>query len=251
MKTLSIIILARNEEDVIADCIESLKDFGDEILVIDAGSTDRTPQIAEHLGAKVITHEFQNFSAQRNFAFEKAHGNWVLYIDADEQVTSDFKKEVATIVENHDQNGPVGGYFVNRKTYYFGKDWGLKDKVQRLFNRKNFIEWYGTVHETPKIKGEFGETKSYILHFTHRNLSQMVAKTNEWSEYEAELRFKAHHPKMTPLRFIRVMMTGFLDSYIKNKGYKNGTAGFVEAVFQAFSMFITYAKLWEMQINKD
>ena len=75
----------------------------------------------------------------------------------------------------------------------------------------------------------------------------MVAKTNEWSEYEAQLRLKSKHPGMASWRFFRVILTGFLKSYFKEGGYRNGTAGIIEALYQAFSMFITYAKLWEKQ----
>ncbi len=120
-----------------------------------------------------------------------------------------------------------------------------------MFYKDRFIEWKGVVHETPKIKGEFGEISAPVLHYTHRDLTLMVDKTNKWSEYEADLRWKSHHPRMNVLRFIRVMATAFIGSYIGEKGYKNGTAGLVEAIYQAFSMFITYAKLWEKQIKKD
>ena len=78
----------------------------------------------------------------------------------------------------------------------------------------------------------------------------MLVKTNEWSEYEAKLRFNSSHPKLVPWRFIRVMATEFINSYFKNKGYKNGTYGLIEGLYQAFSIFITYAKLWEMQEKK-
>jgi len=248
---LSVLVLTKNEEDVIADCLESVKDIADEILVIDAKSDDRTPEIAQHLGAKVISHEFQDFASQRNFAFSKAKGDWVLYLDADERATSEFKTALQKILQHHREENGIGGYYIQRKTFFYGKDWGLTDRVQRLFLRKQFIEWKGIVHETPKIKGSFGEISEPILHYTHRNLSQMLAKTNEWSEYEADLRFKSHHPKMTVLRFIRVMATGFFKSYFQENGYKNGTEGFIEATYQAFSMFVTYAKLWEKQNNHD
>ncbi len=97
----------------------------------------------------------------------------------------------------------------------------------------------------------FGEIVAPVHHFTHQNLSQMLTKTIEWSDHEAKLRFDAKHPVMTPLRFVRVMITGFMDSYIQGKGYKNGTEGFIESVYQAYSMFITYAKLWEKQNKKS
>lgn len=248
---LSVIVLTKNSENTIADCIESLQGFGDEVIVVDSESTDRTIQIAERLGARIIKHAFQNFADQRNFAIKKSKGKWVLFIDSDEQATEEFKKEVAAILESHDVRSGVDGYFVKRKTFYYGKDWGMVDRVQRFFYKKNFIEWYGVLHETPKIKGEFGIIESPILHYTHNDISQMVEKTNEWSEYEAELRFNTNHPKMQTWRFFRVMISAFVKSYTLDKGYKNGTLGVIEAAYQAFSIFITYAKLWERQLSSQ
>lgn len=250
IKNLSVIVLTKNEEEIISDCLDNLKNFGKELLVIDSGSTDRTFDICERFGARVLKNTFADFSEQRNFAIKKAKGEWVLYIDADERVTEKFKKEVGAIIENHEKESGVDGYFLQRNNYYFGKEWGLIDRVQRLFYKPNFKEWYGVVHETPKIEGKFGLIESPISHFTHRNLSQMTRKTNEWSEFEAELRFKAHHPVMRPWRFLRVMTTAFLSAYIKRNGYKNGTEGIIESIYQSFSMFITYAKLWERQNKK-
>lgn len=255
---LYVIILTNNDEAVIADCLDKAKELDGELIVIDSNSKDRTPDIARMMGARVVQHEFKDFATQRNFAIKQvptssrthdtadAPGDFVLYLDSDEHVTEEFVTEVKSIIET-DTNDDIGGYYIPRKTYYFGKDWGLTDQVQRLFKKSHFIKWEGVVHETPHIKGSFGQMASPVLHFTHRDLSQMVSKTNEWSEHEAQLRFDASHPSMTPLRFIRVMLTGFFDSYIRNKGYKNGTHGFIEGMYQGFSMFITYAKLWEKQ----
>ncbi len=248
---LSVIILTKNEEDVIADCLESIRGLAEEVVVVDSESTDRTPDIARKLGAVVHVRPFQNFSDQRNYAMSRAHGHWVLYLDADEHATPEFIREVKTVISNHQVESDINGYFIRRKTFYYGKDWGLTDQVQRLFLKKNFVEWYGVVHETPRVKGRFGIINAPVQHFTHRNLIQMVEKTNFWSEYEADLRFKAKHPQMSTLRFIRVMLTGFIKSYVFEKGYKNGTEGFIEATYQAFSMFITYAKLWEKQTKKN
>ena len=188
-----------------------------------------------------------NFSDQRNFALSKSKGNWVLYLDADERATYGFNSEVKEIIKNFKEDNGVGGYFITRKTFFFDKDWKYYDKVQRLFYRKFILGWEGKVHETPKIEGQFSEVKSFILHFTHRDLSKMLNKTNEWSEFEADLRFASNHPKMSWWRFARVMVTGFLKSYFAEKGYKNGTEGIIESIYQSFSLFITYAKLWEKQ----
>lgn len=244
---LSVVILTRNEEKKIEKCILSIREIADEIILIDAFSKDKTVEIAERLNCKVFERNFTNFSDQRNFAIDMAKGDWVLYLDADEVATDSFKSGIIQAIKNYKENVSFNGYFIKRSNFFYGQDWHYIDKVQRLFYKKYLIGWQGKVHETPKVKGKFGEIFSPVLHFTHDDLERMVEKTNKWSEFEAEARIKANHPKMTVLRFIRVMATAFFNSYFKEGGIKNGTAGFIEAVYQSFSIFITYAKLWEKQ----
>ena len=245
---ISVLILTTNSEETLKECLESIKGLADEIVVVDGGSVDNTIKIAKSFGAKVVENTFKNFADQRNLAASLAHNDWIFYIDSDEKVTSEFIDEFKAKIGLADSG--IGGFFIKRKTYFLGKDWGLTDQVQRVFKKSKLKEWRGVVHETPVVDGNMGVIDSPIIHNTHRNLEQMVAKTNEWSEYEAELRLKNHHPKMTAWRFFRVMATGFFKSYFKEGGWKNGTAGIVESIFQSFSMFITYAKLWEKQNKK-
>lgn len=247
MKELTVIIISRSDEDVISDAILSARKLAEEVIVVDSNNDDKTRIIADRLKARVIKHPFKNFSDQRNFGILHATTPWILYLDSDERLTDEFCKEVEQVLSSRSVDSNVNGYFINRKTYYFGHDWKYQDKVQRIFYRKKFLEWRGVVHETPVIDGEFGTINAPIKHFTHRNLSQMIRKTNEWSEYEARLRFESGHPQMASWRFLRVMATEFIKSYVKNGGYKNGVYGIIEAMYQAFSIFITYAKLWELQ----
>jgi glycosyltransferase involved in cell wall biosynthesis len=248
---LSVIILTKNAEVTLADCISNIHPIADELIVIDSKSTDRTTEIAKINRAKVYIREMDDFASQRNFAIKHATGDWVLFLDSDEFATKRFCIEVKKTIQEFDQSSEIAGYYIHRKTYYLGKDWDFSDKVQRLLLKSKFIAWEGVVHETPKVNGTFGEIRAPVHHFTHQNLSQMLSKTIGWSDYEAQLRLEANHPKMTSIRFVRVMITGFFDSYIRGKGYKNGTEGFIEAIYQSYSMFITYAKLWEKQINHD
>ena len=241
--------LSKNEEDVIEDAIVSAKSIAQEVIVVDANSSDGTEKILKKHAVTILKHPFVDFSDQRNFGIGHAHTPWVLYLDADERITRSFAEEIRPIIEGISQLG-FNGFFVRRKTFYYGKDWHMEDRVQRLFKRDAFVSWKGVVHETPYIKGDFGEIKSPIEHYTHRNLSQMIKKTNEWSELEAKLRYSSKHPKMEQWRFFRVMISEFVNSYIKNKGYKNGTYGLIEAMYQSFSIFITYAKLWELQTKE-
>ncbi len=249
MNNLTVIIISKNDEEVLPEAIASAKGFG-EIVVIDASNTDDTQQLCMKLKVKCVRHTFKDFADQRNFGMYHAFNEWVLFLDSDERLTDPFKKEVLSVIKQYNPDSEIAGHFIHRKTFFYGKDWNFSDRVQRLFYRKKFIEWEGVVHETPKVNGKLGQIEAPVLHFTHRHLSQMVKKTNEWSLYEAKLRITAQHPRLAPWRFLRVMGSEFINSYVKNKGYKNGTHGLIEGIYQSFSIFITYAKLWELQQQK-
>lgn len=243
---ISAIILTKNAEEVIGDCIDSVS-FCDEIIIIDDGSTDRTLEIAKLLDVKVFSVISRNFAERRNYGAKKAKGEWLLYIDSDERISSELRESIKRAVDEDD----FDAYRLQRRNFYFGNhEWPQIEKLERLFKKTALEEWYGEIHETAKVDGTIGDLDGYLLHYTHRDLTSMVEKTITWSEIEAELRFNSNHPKMSWWRFFRVMITAFYDSYVRQKGYKAGTAGVVESIYQSFSIFITYARLWEMQNKK-
>lgn len=264
---LSVIIIAKNEEKIITDCLKSVS-WADEIVVVDDCSQDKTMEIAKENGAKVYVHKMEDFARQREFGLKKAKGEWILYLDADERATKELKSEILALLKAQDSrhkisslssevgfNSSDGGtaenivaYKIPRKNFYFGRyEWPTVEKIERLFLKKALKGWKGPIHESPIIKGEVGELKNYLLHYTHQDLSSMVKKTNEWSEIEAQMLYKAGHPKMTWWRFLRVMMTKFWQSYISQGGWKIGTPGLIESIYQGYSYFIVYTKLWEKQ----
>jgi len=245
---LSVIIIAKNAEKEIVDALFSVK-FADEIIVIDAGSEDRTVDIAKKEGAKVFQHISADFSDMRNYGLQEAKGEWVLYIDTDERVTDELVMKIKNVCKTETNSAKqIVAYKLKRKNFYLGNhEWPYIEKMERLFLRKKIKQWQGNLHETPIVDGNIGCLDGFLLHYTHRDLSSMLEKTIVWSEIEAKLRLKLNHPKMTWWRFPRVMISAFLDSYIKQGGWKAGTAGLIESVYQSFSMFITYAKLWELQ----
>ncbi len=243
---LSAIIIAKNEEERIAKCLNSVA-FADERIVVDNGSTDKTADIARAEGAKLFTAAEKDFSGLRDLGLKEATGTWILYIDADEEVDEKLQKEIRDTIESTDQNI----YFVRRDTYFLGYHWPHKDKVERLFLRSALRGWQGTLHETPLYVGSIGMLMNPLIHSTHRTLEEMVIKTNEWSAVEAKLRLDAHHPPVVWWRLLRVMITGFNRSFFAQGGWRAGTVGWIESIYQAFSMFVTYAKLWEMQQKKN
>ena len=250
MIKISGVIITKNAENIIADCLDSLS-FCDEIVVIDNSSSDRTKEISEKMGAKVFEHEFYDFSDMRNFGLKKASGEWILYVDSDERVTAALAADIKYKISIRQPADKYAAFRVKRKNFYFGSskknEWPYTERLERLFKKDKLEGWYGKLHESPKVKGDIGDLEGYLLHYTHRDLSSMVKKTIEWSKIEAELRLKAGHPKVTWWRFPRVMLTAFFNSYIKQGGWRVGTVGLVESMYQAFSIFVTYARLWEMQ----
>lgn len=242
---LSVIIIAKDAESDIADAINSVA-FADEVIVIDNGSRDITIDLSKKLGAKVFSYQSNNFADIRNYGLKKAKGEWIFYIDVDERVTKELQFSLQNSIG--DKNKKFSAYKVQRKNFYYGKnEWPCPEQLERFFKRTKLKGWYGIIHESPTIEGDIGELDGFLLHYSHKDLSSMVSKTIEWSSIEAKLRFDAGHPKMSWWRFPRVILSAFLNSYIKQQGWKAGKVGIIESVYQSFSMFITYARLWELQ----
>lgn len=239
---LSAVIITYNEQEMLEECLKSLS-FVDEIIVVDSLSTDKTLETARKYNAKIFDDEGNDFSTKRNKGLKESKCEWILYIDADERVTEELSQQITQVINNSDYQA----YRLKRKNYYLGKPWPEVEKIERLFLKKSLKKWTGKLHESPEFVGQIAELDGLLLHFSHRNLSSMVRKTNGWSEEEADLRLQSHHPPMSLWRFIRVMGTTFLDYFISKKGFMAGTVGVIESMYQSFSQFITYAKLWEKQ----
>jgi len=246
---LSAIILTKNSAETLTECLSSI-DWINEIVVVDENSSDKTLEIAKKFRALVIETSDTNFSNKRNLSAEKCSSEWIFYIDADEKVTPDLKKEILSSISN----SKFTGYAILRKNILLGHEmkhggW-WPDYVLRLIKKNNLISWKGKLHEQPSLKGDIGKLSNPLIHNSHRSLSKMVEKTNEWSEIEAELLFKTNHPKMTWWRFFSVAFREFWYRGIIKLGFLDGSTGIIEIIYQMYSRMITYAKLWEMQITK-
>lgn len=245
MSKVTAVIIAKNEEEMIEGCLQSLS-FCDAIVVIDNNSTDDTALIARKKGAKVVPADTKDFSELRKIGIEKVKTTYIFYVDADERVSTELAQEILHVIAGN--NSSIGCYRINRQNYYLGKNpWPKIEQLERLFRTKMLRGWNGKLHETPEYSGDTQDLVNLLLHYTHRNLSTMLVKTNEWSEIEAQNRVKAEHPPIYWWRFPRVMLQAFLNSYVQQQGFKAGTMGLIESTYQAFSIFVTYAKLWEQQ----
>jgi glycosyltransferase involved in cell wall biosynthesis len=244
-KSIDVIIIAKNEQERLADCIRAVS-WSDHVIVIDNNSDDHTAEIAKSCGATVISTTTEDFSDLRNLGAQTSQATWLLFVDADELVTPELSGEIRAIVNGYQD---YAGYVLPRKNYYLGHQWPFMDGMIRLIQKSALVSWKGKLHEHAEVNGKIGALRYFVIHATHRTLQEMTDKTNQWSAIEAKLRFKKHHPGVVWWRLLRVMITGFWGSFFLQGGWKAGTVGMIESIYQAFSMFITYSKLWELQEN--
>ncbi|MEK7521652.1 MAG: glycosyltransferase family 2 protein [Patescibacteria group bacterium] len=251
---LSAIILTKNAQDKLEECLRSVRGWVDEIVILDTGSVDKTLDIARKYGARIRKSKGKDYAAWRNEAAKLARGEWLFYIDHDERVSEELKLEIQRVT-SHESRVTYSAYDIPRKNYVFGK-W-LKhggwwpDKVLRLIKKNALVKWEGEVHEQPIVNGTVGSLKNALIHLKEDNLSDMVEKTNRYSVYEAKLLFKANHPQMSWWRFISVMARELWDRFVVKLGFLDGPEGIIYCAYQGYSRFVTYAKLWELQHQKD
>jgi glycosyltransferase involved in cell wall biosynthesis len=245
MKKLSVIILTRNEEKNIKDCIESVS-FAHEIIVIDDNSNDKTSEIAKKYGAKVYMRRLDDFATQRNFGLTKVTGDWVLYIDADERVSRELAHEIVDAINKEDKYF----YKIPRKNKIFGKylehtDW-YPDYQYRLFE-KGEGKWGRKVHEQLETKRSGKELERPLMHDNYETVQQFIDKNfGIYADYEAELLISSGY-KIQPFDLIGKPVNEFLRRFFATRGYLDGIHGLVASALVSFGTFVVYAKVWEKQ----
>lgn len=243
---LTVIIIAKNEEGMIANCLDTLR-WADEIIVVDTGSTDRTKGLARRGGATIVQAEGKNFSQWREEGAKHAAGEWLLYIDADERVTPHLAKAIQSRIRRPD----FDAYFLKRNNIHYGRwmqhgGWE-KDSLLRLMRKDHLKGWAGEVHEHAEISGRVGTIDEPLVHLTHRSLFDGLRKSIEWTDAEARLLLAANHPKIGPLRLLKIIVFDFFNRLLLKLAWKDGQEGFIEALIQTMNRFLVYARLWELQ----
>lgn len=242
MKTkLTAIVLTKNEEENIVDCIKSLK-FCSEIIVIDDSSTDKTASLAKKYGATVYKRALNNdFASQRNFALKKAKNEWVLFIDADERVS----KILANEIENAIEDKKYDGYYLKRADYLWGKKikHGETGTIKLLrLGRKNAGKWKRKVHEKWEIVGKTSQLKNPIIHHPHKDLSEFIKHIDYFFSIHAESNLK-EGKKPTVIKIILMPIAHFARNYILRLGFLDGIEGFIIAFLMSFHSFLAWSKM--------
>ena len=246
MPRVTVTIITLNEAAHIGPAIESAA-WADEIVVVDSGSTDDTLAIARSKGAKTHTRAWTGYVDQKNFAARLASNDWIFSIDADERIPPALASEIGALLSTEP---PVSGYRVPRVTYHLGR-WVrttdfYPDYQMRLYDRREG-QWQGLyVHESVEVNGPSGQLTWELEHYSYRNLSDHLDRINSYSTlaarqmYEKGRRANASDLLLHP-------PAAFLRNYILRRGFLDGTAGLTLSIVNAYSVFLKFAKLWELQ----
>lgn len=248
---ITAVVLTRNEETNIVDCLESI-DWCDELIVVDDNSTDRTLQVIKNFNPRVriFQHELQgDFSAQRNFGLSKAKGEWVLFVDADERLSNGLKGEIMDYLSS--KNKSYDGFYVQRKDIIWEKELrhGEVGNIKLLrFAGKGKGKWEGKVHEVWQIDGRIGEFRMPLLHYPHQTIANFLSEIN----YYTDLRAKELYASGIRASFYQIVLypkAKFFLNYFFRLGFLDGVEGLVFAIMMSFHSFLVRAKLWTY-INK-
>lgn len=253
------VILTKNEEKNINRAINSL-DFCDEIIIIDDFSSDKTLEIIKkNKKIKFFQKKLDNdFASQRNFALEKSKNDWLFFLDADEEVSEELKKEILSLKDEFIDKNNLAGFYIKRRDFFLGRElkYGeVKEKraigVMRLVRKDSGI-WKGKVHEKFFLKNKKLKTKilkSYLNHYPHQTIKEFIADLNFYSSLRAkELYEKGKKTNIFEIIFFPFFK--FIYTYFLKLGFLDKEEGFIYSFLMSFHSFLVRAKLFQLTENK-
>lgn len=272
---LSVVIITYNEEANLARTLESvqplLADGKGEIIVVDSGSSDRTVEIAKSFGAKVFVEEWKGFAAQKNSALDKATGEWILSLDADEEVDRDLaalipnaiserrphpKQELLTAIDVPQPRAQVVGYWIRRRNEFLrrwiehGGYW--PDPKLRLFRRDSGRFEARAVHEDVQVRGDLGRFVSgALIHHSYPTLSDYIEHMNRYSSLGAEMVVAKGKVRFSFVNIVLRPVFTFIYNYFFRLGFLDGREGLLLHLYHAVYVSWKYAKAWELSRGKS
>jgi glycosyltransferase involved in cell wall biosynthesis len=241
---ISTVVITHNEELNIERCLRSVAGISDEIVVVDSGSSDRTAELATQLGARVIVNDWPGYGPQKRFAVARARNEWILSIDADEEVSADLAAEIEALSFSMD------AYAVPRAVWYFGR-WirhgvWYPGYVVRLFRRDHAAFTNDLIHESVQVRGRTGRLQNDLLHYSYRDMDHHLLKMEEFSSLGAQqLYARGRGGSLLHLAFRPPFE--FFKSYVLKRGFLDGQAGLMVAALHAQFIFLKYAKLMGLE----
>ena len=249
MPRVSVAVVALNEEDRLRACLERVV-WADEIVVVDAGSSDKTVAIAREFTDRVQLRAWDGYGAQKNFALGQCQGDWILSLDADERVTEALRREIQATIQ---RNPPEAGFFLPRRNVFLGRwlryggfypDWQL-----RLFRRGRGAFRERAVHESVQVDGRTGRLRASLVHESYRSVSDAVARLNRYSDLAAaDLAASGRGGSLVDL-LVRPALR-FTGTYLLRAGFLDGWRGLVLAGLHAHYVFLRAAKVRERRSGR-
>jgi len=250
MTKISAIINTWNEEENIKRCLESARRIASEIIVVDMHSKDRTAAIAKKLGAKVFFYKYLSYvEPARNFAISKATGDWILILDADEEISGDLAK----ILQELTPHKEINFYRLPRKNIIFGK-WIKHSRWWPDYNirffKKGSVRWSEKIHSVPLTRGDGRDLEAKeinaITHYHYRSISQYLERLDRYTIIQAKDLIESGY-KFSWQDMLKKPMGEFLSRFFVGESYKDGLHGLALALLQAFSELVKYLKVWESE----
>ncbi len=246
--SLSVVIITKNEERNIDECLQSVS-WVEQIIVVDAESTDRTLELARHYTPHVIVRPWEGYGPQKNFGIQHATGAWVLILDADERVSSELAEEIQERVTAWTPSDPVA-YDIPRRNIFYG-EWvqlgsAFPDLQIRLFQKGKAVYNDVQIHENLIVTGLIGNLKGHLDHFTERYISDHFRKFSLYITLAAQEKMKSTVMVRWWHLLLNPMVT-FIKKYCMKQGFRDGIRGVIFAGFASMYTFAKYAKLFELQ----
>lgn len=247
---VSAVIITKNEEANIEDCLKSVHGWVDEIIVVDDESTDQTVQIAEKYADKVFHRKMDNEGTHRNWAYAQAKNAWVLSLDADERITEELHYEIAQVLPEAN----VEAFTLPRRNYignYWLQHGGQYPAGQlRLFLKDKLRYEEVEVHPRVFMDGQVQHLTKDVIHYSYKDFTHFLAKLNGQTSMEAKKWFQTNR-KISLGKALWRTFDRFPRSYLRKKGYKDGFYGFMVSFFASLYQIISYAKYWELKRNQE
>lgn len=244
---LSVTIITLNEEEDLPKCLESVKDLADETVIVDSGSSDKTVEIAKKFGAKVFVRKFDNYSSQKNFAADMAKGDWILSIDADEEIEPALIDEIKLKLQS--LKSGINGFSIPRKNIILGKyikytRWQPELDRHIWLWKKSAGKWVNEVHEEVMVEGKVEKLKNAKIHKQYRSVEEFFQMMVRYSQFDAEERFKKGI-RFSYLKLFFDPLYNFLVRYFYRLGFLDGWRGFILSYLMAVYHLIVWVKIWE------